>query len=478
MQLFHTVLPMKESFDSAEYMRFIHTWMAGSRFYTFENMSWDPSKGYDLEYVSLEGNALLKISSINEGTVIGSHLTTKDSNGTIWPTDVIFDASKNTLSVTLNREANDETCFITPTFKTPHLLSMLMQAGVVEDDGYLAISNSPLWVGLSSASVLEKAINKTGDNKLPVVYLSQNVDGKAITNPYSLAKKLQGAAHVLVEADARVTPHLQSTCDSKNAYLGGIGIYFPGNMRSDIRFIPQYIHPDSIEQKIFNAVVNYLNQQQIPNRYTWDGIQNQILREKQDELSLQAQVWRESYAKEIDKSQGLNDIFDQYAANNDELQRQVDTLTTRNQALEVENNWLKQKLQGQDAVPLLFYGSEEEFYPGEIKNILLDLLNDDSQQIQNTRRGDIVNDLLEANDFDQSQSQRKKQLKEMLTGYKTLDPKLKSDLKSFGYTITGEGKHYKLVYYDDPRYVSTMSKTGSDHRGGLNLASELINKML
>lgn len=45
MQLFHTVLPMKESFDSAEYMRFIHTWMAGSRFYTFENMSWDPSKG-------------------------------------------------------------------------------------------------------------------------------------------------------------------------------------------------------------------------------------------------------------------------------------------------------------------------------------------------------------------------------------------------------------------------------------------------
>ena len=54
MQLFHTVLPMKESFDSAEYMRFIHAWMGGSRFYTFENMSWDPSKGYDLEYVSLE----------------------------------------------------------------------------------------------------------------------------------------------------------------------------------------------------------------------------------------------------------------------------------------------------------------------------------------------------------------------------------------------------------------------------------------
>ena len=33
----------------------------------------------------------------------------------------------------------------------------------------------------------------------------------------------------------------------------------------------------------------------------------------------------------------------------------------------------------------------------------------------------------------------------MLTGYKTLDPKLKSDLKNFGYTITSEGKHYKLA---------------------------------
>lgn len=30
--------------------------------------------------------------------------------------------------------------------------------------------------------------------------------------------------------------------------------------------------------------------------------------------------------------------------------------------------------------------------------------------------------------------------------------------------VYGDGKHYKLAYYGDPRYVRVISKTGSDRR--------------
>ena len=53
------------------------------------------------------------------------------------------------------------------------------------------------------------------------------------------------------------------------------------------------------------------------------------------------------------------------------LQDQVAALTRENEALQAENQGLKAKLDSTDSVPVLLMGDEFEFYPGEIKDLLL-----------------------------------------------------------------------------------------------------------
>ena len=52
------------------------------------------------------------------------------------------------------------------------------------------------------------------------------------------------------------------------------------------------------------------------------------------------------------------------------------------------------------------------------------------------------------------------------------------DLEELGFSVVSEGKHYKLTYFQDPRYTIVMAKSCSDARAGNNLASEIIRKML
>lgn len=46
-----------------------------------------------------------------------------------------------------------------------------------------------------------------------------------------------------------------------------------------------------------------------------------------------------------------------------------------------------------------------------------------------------------------------------------------------GITISEDGKHYKLTYNNDLRYMVTVGKTPSDNRAGNNNAA-LINKIM
>lgn len=48
------------------------------------------------------------------------------------------------------------------------------------------------------------------------------------------------------------------------------------------------------------------------------------------------------------------------------------------------------------------------------------------------------------------------------------------ELEAIGFTLSEDGKHIKLVFAEDPRYIGTLSKTGSDYRAGDNIAHDLI----
>lgn len=55
---------------------------------------------------------------------------------------------------------------------------------------------------------------------------------------------------------------------------------------------------------------------------------------------------------------------------------------------------------------------------------------------------------------------------------------MRQQLLELGFEVTEEGKHYRLTYYGDGRYKTTIAKTGSDWREGKNIASVIIKNMM
>ena len=73
--------------------------------------------------------------------------------------------------------------------------------------------------------------------------------------------------------------------------------------------------------------------------------------------------------------------------------------------------------------------------------------------------------------------ERKAKIKKILRGYDRFTAPIRQELADLGFEITEEGKHYKLTYYGDPRYWTTVAKTPSDNRAGDNDALTISGNM-
>ena len=76
-----------------------------------------------------------------------------------------------------------------------------------------------------AASLLQGRAN----NSLPIVYVSAAYDGSHVLSPDDLAKHISGTAHVLVEPSRAFSLGLKNLVDSRNAFGGAIGVYWPGS---------------------------------------------------------------------------------------------------------------------------------------------------------------------------------------------------------------------------------------------------------
>ena len=95
-----------------------------------------------------------------------------------------------------------------------------------------------------------------------------------------------------------------------------------------------------------------------------------------------------------------------------------------------------------------------------------------------TRRYDVLNDILENNAYEKIHEERETIIKNLFKNYKTLSGIMRQELKDIGFEITDDGKHYRLTYYGDDRYKTTIAKTGSDWREGKNIAATILKNMM
>ena len=480
MLLYSTTLKINDSLTGDKFISLVIEWNQKSphKENVIPNLNWNG------EHNVRFGNEWLwmDIEEYRNKNIIAVRYEKKEADGAVWDTDYVMNFDEMKMAIRLDRSYTEDALMENPSFLTPHFLTLLIENGYVVDDYDLPILRKPILINNSNLDQLTGVINGRMKYRLPVVYVSKTVYNKDPLNCSLLCSKLKGAAHVLLQQDKSDNYAIRTRCNDSNEYFGGIGIYFPnGNHR---RYIyREYDNEDSIlMNKVANAVFRYMNMQITPPLYTWAGVNNSLLRDKWSSNRAEKMAAETARQHAEAEFQEYQETFDQenvkLQSENDDLHNRIEELTRDIYSLQQETQGLRAKLSDTEDVPIIFLGDEEEFYQGEIREMVLDAVDEKLKNTkEKTRRYDVYQDILKKNNYQGLTAERIETIKNLLKDYKTMSGTLRQQLMDLGFVITEEGKHYRLTYYGDGRYKTTFAKTGSDHREGRNNAAIIAKNM-
>lgn len=502
MLLFSTFFDINDSMTKDVFIKLVLEWNQGSPHEDniINGIEWRGQ--HNIHYG--DENLWLDIVEYCNENIIAVRYEKKQKDGAVWDTDYVMNFNTMKMAIRLDRSYLEEALTIDPKFSTPHFITLLIERGYIRDDGELPVLRTPIMIGNDEVKIVADIINGTNRYKMPVVFISKTYYDEDPVNVRLLASRLKGVAHVLVQQSNCSNDRLRSLCDGKNEYYGAIGIYYANQAIGH----KKYLYRNSVGmdtfllEKVIRVVIQYSNAQMIEPLYTWQGVNNALLRDRltsQKEES--AKVERERRAalyellelkanlnkkqenmqqKALEEAKAEADkILDSFEEDMERLEKQIEDLTRTNDALTYENHGLKSKMDRIDQIPVLYLGDEDEFYQGEIKEMILDAINEKLKNLGNkTRRFNVLNDVLQNNDYQKIYEQREKEIKNMFRDYKTMSGTMRQQLQDLGLEITEDGKHYRLTYYGDGRYKTTIAKTGGDWREGKNIAANILKSMM
>ncbi len=281
----------------------------------------------------------------------------------------------------------------------------------------------------------------------------------------------------MVEKDKESCRECIKICNETEEAFGAVRIYYPSESLPRKRFLYRSASGDGKVrlEKVIKNIIQYWNSQQMDILYTWQGVNNANLN---NSLHQQITKYQEAESARQDAEKEINQVYETFDEDLKKMQQTMEELTKANEALILENSVLRAKLNATEAMPIVYQGDEEDFYPDEIKDMILSVLNETlTNTEETTRRADVLEDILENNQYQHLSEKHKQRVKAVFKGYKNMSGAMKQELLDLGMTISEDGKHYKLKYKDDPRYMVTIAKTPSDSRAGNNVAA-LINKIM
>lgn len=468
MQIYSAIFPVKESLSQDDLINLVIEWNQGSPHNKISNLNWDGKKR-NIKFE--DGNLSLAIEEIRTYNTIAIRFHQFDENNIIWNTDIVVNFNTHIFSIKIDRETTADTIGFIPQFKTPILVNMLLDGDFIGMDNDLEISAKEIPIKKDNYKVIENIICRNTVYSMPVIYVTKSW-GRYPLRVHTLAYRLRGVAHVLIEEDADVCKFLKDSCRGMNSHHGSIGIYYPGSSAPYKIITPRRYEgqEETLIDRIVNMVCRYMNQQARDKMMTWEGVQNELLKLR----------YVSATEKKAKAENEVSEVYENFSDELEEKERTIEELNNRVMALQAENQGLRAKYEQVSEIPLIYYGEEDELYEGEIKDHILETLQKQMQQVKKgTRKELILQDILESNELTGALEEKRAEIKRILKGYTKVGESLKRDLKAYGFIITKDGGHYKLTYKGDSRYLFTMASSGSDsQRGGENLIGDIIRDML
>lgn len=500
MLLFSTVLDINSKMTRERFMELIVEWNATTKYdeNRIPDLVWNNEKSHRWGTEDL----WLAVEDYPKQSTVAVRYEKRQENGTVWDTDYVMNFRNMKLAIRLDRSYTEDALLSDGTFSAPHFITLLIEKGYLKNDGELPITLTPIFIGEDNLELVANVINGTTHYKYPVVFVSKTGYNEDPVDVDALAKRLKGIAHVLVQEDKSTGMKLKDLCDSQNEYYGRVGIYFPNQIIPKKRFT--YKRDSGFDafmlERIIQSVLQYCNAQIVDTLFTWQGVNNALLLDRvstQSEGRQKAEMAWKQAEERLSEIQGTldskearireeafrdakaeaEDILEIAYEDIRKLEDKIAELTKENEALNYENQGLRTKVADKDNLPILYFGSEYDFYQGEVKDLILSTLQDALKSIpEQTRRYDVVEDIINSNDYQKLSETRAEEIKHMMKTYDGMNSKLKQDLEAMGFEIKEDGKHYKILYYGDSRYSEILSKTPSDWRTG-KISTQKLTKI-
>lgn len=446
-------------------------WVNNSPHYGFDNISWS---GEDLYERETEKQKFSVVQS-NDSKILAIRLENIDNDNVLWTNDFVYEEcdKDNILLVRLARDAVDKESIVTRGYNRPRLMKTILKLGYGAEDNNLLISDREILITENNLDLAEKVICGRTKYLLPVVYVTKRfIDNVTILDTKELAKDLAGTAHVIVEESTEITAKLKERTNGINPFNGAVHIYYTDKVGT--RIIPDdFSKANAFRFKIVNSVCRRLSQVKVDDKYTWGTIRYQKLLEKyrqdQKENSELEKVCEEILElKEKEHAQLVAD-----------MELELNELRSKVQNYEYAFQSRKKEQIGN----IMFNCSEEEFFEGEIKDMILKLLQDEKKKMDTDpnqrgwRRYHVLEALLKDNEIIGKGQDLDTELKDILSRIDRINAKDRKRLRELGF-VSRENKHNKLYFHDDDRYLITLGKTPSDSRAASNSASTAINTIV
>lgn len=468
MLTFSTVFPLSVDCSSEDVQRLMKQWIAGGPHSMFGEELKIAGHGERQWQESLDGERIQGLATTDNGSEYAAIRYEKtEDDGVTWTTEVAFEGTDQAKRVSVRVQCESQITSLTlPPARKPYIVRQLVTQFGGGFDGDLQVSDSPIELKNGEIDYAARMINSNCANQLPIVYLSAPSNGQFLISPERLAHWLSGIAHVVVEPNREFSFRLMHEVNHENAYGGAIGIYWPDRSQKVVLLGRDF----DFDSKALAAEVSKLTRNRairlrIPRTLTWDYQRELLARQEIDRLKREGSSDIEEYIRNFDEELKAKDLAIEGAEA--EIRRlEAEVFNLRAQA---------KKLEGE---PIFCRGSENDLYQNEALEILRDaILNAISHSKPESRRRHVLESLCVANESTENGAELRQRVKEILSNYRKLEGSIEHDLEELGFEIISEGKHHKLTFKGDARYLISMPKTSSDHRAGKNLVSQ-INSVL
>ena len=421
-----------------------------------------------------DGDKELTIVEYKETNTIAALHKDKDLYGTEFILSIVFKPVSHELFIRMTNSKSTEEGKYMSKFRKPDIIDELVDLKILDMDYDIEMLYEPHIVSEAKTGEFLSVLNRSCKFTLPVIYVALGPYSCYALNPEELAEKYSGMAHVFVQDDKECFPELISGTKGYVPKNGEVAIYYPAVNLKEAHFEFNKYDEESMKRAISKAICFFYHHQNFGPNSTYEDIASTAVSIRNSNLKKENMEVYEENKRVVKENREIIDTFDYDLKKSDE---EMEKIRKRMRELEKENEILRNRLESIDNLPLLYYGNEKELYAGEIKEILVDILSGVSLN-EGSRRKDIISDLLKANVIKPTIKDRHNRLKAAFNDYRDLNTDLRNELEELGFEISSEGKHHKLTYYGDSRYQTTLAKTSSDYRSGMNAVSVIIKNMM